>query len=105
MHHSVQWYIITNSKPELWHRKANPLEALLESIETHSPELAARIFYNLNECIGCREQCYAKTPYTYQSEKRLTCHGHIFFKMSPPDFQDVRELFGGLNSMLQNQAD
>lgn len=104
MHHSIQWYIITNSPPEQWHRKANPLESLLNEMSVESPELADRIFYYLNECIGCRERCMAKTPYEFKSQKKVTCHGHIFFKMIFQDFQDVRDFFAFLNNTPANPS-
>lgn len=97
MHHSVQYYIITNGKPETWGRKDNPLEEVLKEIGKTKPELADRIFYNLNECIGCGEHCMVKTPYSYQSQKKITCHGKIFFKMCLSDFQDIRDFFSELN--------
>ncbi len=99
MHHSLQWYIVTNSKPELWHRKANSLEDVLNGLSSTSPALAGRIFYNLNECIACREHCLAKTAYTYQGQRKTTCHGHIFFKMCAADFQDVRDFLLAIDSM------
>lgn len=101
MHHSLQWYIVTNSKPELWHRKSNLMEETLAAIRQSSPDLADRIFTNLNECIGCRDRCLVRTPYTYQSQTKLTCHGQVFFKMHLPDFQDVRDFFAGLNMLVE----
>ncbi len=99
MHHSIQFYIVTNGSPENWHQKSNPMEKLLVAIGTNSPELADRIFANLNECIGCRAHCLAKTSYSYRSRTKLTCHGHVFFKMCPSDFQDVRDFFAHLNRL------
>ncbi len=97
MHHSIQFYIVTNCEPEKWHRKSNPMEALLAAMETDAPALANRVFENLNECVGCREHCLAKTPYAHRSKTKLTCHGQAVFKMCPADFQDVRDFFHHLN--------
>ena len=99
MHHSFQWYIVTSGKPETWRRKANPLESVLEIINETKPELAERVFYNLNECIGCREGCLARTLYEFNGKKKATCHGSAFFKMVPADFKDVRDFFGFLNDI------
>lgn len=97
MHHSIQFYIVTNCEPEKWHRKSNSMEALLAAMETDAPALADRIFKNLNECVGCRAHCLAKTPYAHRSKTKLTCHGQAVFKMCPADFQDVRDFFHHLN--------
>ncbi len=102
MHHSIQFYIVTNSRPEQWHRVKNPLDELLEKMEDVNPDLAKRIFYNLNECIGCGDNCLAKTVYTFQSERKVSCHGNICFKMCISDFQDVREFFLIMQQFLIN---
>ncbi len=104
MHHSLQFYIITNSKSEHWHRKGNPLEALLEEIDNKNPKLAERIFYNLNECIGCGDACMVRTQYTFHSQSKLTCHGNVFFKMCISDFEDVREFFKYLLTFTQRNG-
>ena len=100
MHHSFQWYIVTNGRPETWHRKANSLEEVLGRLSERSPELAERVFFALNECIGCREHCLARTPYAFKGQKKTTCHGHVFLKMTASDFQDVRGFFAELDKML-----
>ncbi len=99
MHHSIQYYVISNCKPEFWHRKTNDMEAVLNEIEKTSPHLAERIFYNLNECVGCGPNCLSKTPYTYKSQKKVSCHGMTFFKMCIPDFEDIRDFFKEVNKM------
>lgn len=102
MHHSFQWYLITNSKPEEWHRKANPMEEVLEEIAGSAPGLAERVFYNLNECVGCREGCLARTVYSFGGQKKATCHGQVFYKMKPSEFQDIRDFFTALNSYAKD---
>ena len=93
MYHSLQWYIVTNGKPETWHRVANMMEPALERIAETDPGLAGRIFFALNECIGCRLDCAVRTPYRFHGEKKLTCHGQAFFKMALSDFEDIRNFF------------
>ncbi len=105
MHHSFQWYIVTNSTSDKWHRKADMLEETLEALQVQTPELADRIFYNLNECIGCRENCLARSPYTYKSRKKISCHGHVVFKMLPSDFQDVRDFFAELDMVVADEKE
>jgi hypothetical protein len=102
MHHSFQWYLIANGAPETWHRKANLMEAVLDEIAKTNPALADRVFYNLNECIGCRGTCLARTPYAYQGKEKQTCHGHVFLKMTACDFADVRAFFMALNGIAAN---
>ncbi len=102
MHHSIQYYVISNCKPEFWHRKSNGMESVLNEIEKTNPLLAERIFYNLNECIGCGPSCMVRTPYTYKSQTKASCHGQFFFKMSISDFEDIRAFFNELNVMDEN---
>ena len=99
MHHSFQWYIVTNGKAETWRRKDNPLEYVLNEIKKTDEELAGRVFHNLNECISCRPGCGARTVYRYGNDKKATCHGNVFYKMCAADFSDVRKFFGALNEI------
>ncbi|WP_040949320.1 hypothetical protein [Gorillibacterium massiliense] len=96
MHHSLSWYIITGSKPEFWHRKADGMEATLSKLAETSPELAERLFHNLIECIACCE-CLVKTPYAFNGHKKMTCHGLMEFKMCRSDFEDVRAFIRAAN--------
>jgi hypothetical protein len=90
MYHSLGWYIITGSKPEFWHRKADLMEETLKKLAETSPELAGRMFVNLNECISCAPHCKVKTLYEFDGKKKLACHGLMEFKMCVSDFEDVR---------------
>lgn len=99
MHHSLNWYIITNGKPELWHRKADLMEATLNMLGQNNPELAERLFTNLRECIACCK-CIVKTPYEFNDKKKLTCHGTMEFKMSVPEFDDVQAFINTVNLLL-----
>lgn len=98
MHHSLSWYIITNQKPEFWHRKADRMEEALKKLAETSPEHAERMFNNLAECIGCC-RCAVKTPYEFNGKKKLTCHGAMEFKMCVSDFEDVRAFIGAVNKL------
>ncbi|WP_105615815.1 hypothetical protein [Vallitalea okinawensis] len=99
MYHSLSWYIITNSKPELWHRKKDMMEATLNKLDKTSPEFAERMFQNLRDCIACCK-CIVKTPYEYKGKKKLSCHGIMDFKMCISDFEDVRTFINTVNELL-----
>jgi len=102
MYHSLWWYIITNGKPEYWHRKADMMEVTLNKIAETSPEFASRMFSNLIECIACCP-CLAKTLYEFNGKKKLACHGMIEFKMCASDFEDVREFINTVNELLAEE--
>ena len=104
MHHSLQYYLVANSAPDQWHRRGNSLEKVLDFLRSTNPPLAARIWGHLNECIGCFPQCLARSPYQFQSEKKLSCHGQVVFHMRPADFQDVRDFFSAVNTLLAESA-
>jgi hypothetical protein len=94
------WYIVTGGKPETWHRKADCMEETLAEITRSDPQLAERIFYALNDCVDCYGQrCLAKTPYTFNGQKKVTCHGRVMLRMCSSDFHDVREFFLHLNTL------
>lgn len=99
MYHSLSWYIITSSKPEFWHRKADMMEATLNKLGKTSPEFAEKMFLNLRECIGC-SKCKVKTLYEFKGKKKLSCHGIMEFKMCVSDFEDVRAFIYALNELL-----
>jgi hypothetical protein len=99
MHHALSWYIITNGKPELWHRKADMMEATLNKLEEAEPDLAERMFFNLTECNACCK-CLVKTLYEFKGIKKITCHGRMDLKMSVPDFMDVRTFINTVNQLV-----
>lgn len=101
--HSFWWYIVTGGKPETWHRKADYMEKVLNEITKNDPQLAKRIFFALNDCVGCSSGCIAKTLYEYNGEKRLTCHGKVALRMCHEDFNDVREFFKYFNDFAAKE--
>lgn len=67
--------------------------------------MAKRIFYALNDCVGCYgSRCLAKTLYEFNEQKRLTCHGRVMLRMCHEDFQDAREFFRHLNALLDRKS-
>lgn len=100
MHHTLGWYVITNGKPEFWHRKADMMEETLKKLAETSPEFAERMFVNLNECIACAPRCLVKTLYEFNGKKKLACHGLMEFKMCVSDFEDVRIFINTINQLL-----
>jgi len=105
--HHFGWYIVYNGKPETWHRKANDMEEALALIAQTDLPLAERVFYALNDCVGCYgPECLAKTPYAFNGQKRVACHGRVMLRMCAGDFHDAREFFRCLNElMLRKMAD
>lgn len=79
--HSLQWYIITNGKPETWHRKADMMEETLNRLFNTSPDFAERMFYNMDDCVGCYKNCLAKTRYGLRDKYKPVCHGKLKFRM------------------------
>lgn len=100
MHHTLGWYVITNGKPEFWHRKADMMEETLKKLAETSPEFAERMFVNLNECIACTSHCLVKTLYEFNCKKKLACHGLMEFKMCVSDFEDVRVFINAINELM-----
>jgi hypothetical protein len=104
MYHSLGWYIITSCKPELWHRKADLMEVVLTRLEETSPELAKKMFFNLNECVGCYPVCKVKTQYEFHGKRKVVCHGLMRLKMCTADFEDARTFIGTINTIIKEQA-
>lgn len=99
--HNFGWYIVTSGKPETWHRKADFMEETLAEIKTIDHPLATRIFYALNDCVGCYgARCLAKTGYAFDGQKRLSCHGRVLLRMCEEDFHDARDFFGHFNVLM-----
>ena len=102
--HNFWWYIIHKGKPETWHRKADYMEEILAEIAKTDMPLAERIFNAFKICGHCYGAgCLAKTPYEFNGEKRLTCHGRVNLTMSQSDFHDVREFFRRLNIFMEEK--
>lgn len=101
--HSIQWYLITKGKPETWHRKADYMEEILANIQDSSPGFAARLFHSFEDCVGCYQNCLAKTQYQLEDKKKIVCHGKLKFKMSESGFEDVRTFINEVNNLnLEN---
>lgn len=94
--HSLQWYIITNGKPETWHRKADMMVETLDRLANTSPDFAERMFYNLDDCVGCCNNCLGKTQYRFHEKHKTVCHGKLRFRMNADGFEDVRAFVEGI---------
>ena len=101
--HSLQWYIITNGKPDTWHRKANGMEEVLERLYKKTPEFAERMFLNLDDCVGCYDNCLVKTSYYLKDKQKNVCHGKLKFKMSISGLEDVCIFLEEINCIVQEQ--
>lgn len=105
LQHWMCWYIVYNCKPELWHRKANDMENALHLLAQTDPDLAARMFHRLEECVGCAERCKVRSPYSFGGQKKITCHGKLMLKMTPSDFTDARKMIEVVNAMYAGQVE
>lgn len=101
--HSLQWYLITSGKPETWHRKADRMEAALRLLEPEHMEYAKRMFQNLDDCVGCYQNCLARTLYQFGDQQKYTCHGKLKFKMHVTGFEDARIFIDTIIQMEQAQ--
>ena len=102
--HSLQWYLITNGKPETWHRKADRMEEVLTSLEEKKPAFAERIFHQLDDCVGCYAHCLAKTRYQFQERHKIACHGKLKFKMSISGFEDMLAFVDEINQLVKEES-
>jgi hypothetical protein len=99
--HTLQWYILTNGKPETWHRKADMMEETLRSLYVASPDFAERMFFNLCDCVGCYRNCLGRTRYQFLEKHKNTCHGKLQFSMSPSGFEDARKFINEISRLAQ----
>lgn len=99
--HSLQCYIITNGKPETWHRKADAMEETLNSLARKAPDFAERMFYSLNDCVGCGKDCLVKTHYRFQDMNKVVYQGKLKFRMNACGFEDVRIFVEEINQQVQ----
>lgn len=106
--HNFQWYIVYNGKPETWHRRADYMEETLEFIAKSDFPLSMRIYNALKSCPGSDncygERCLARTPYAFNGQKRLTCHGSVILGINPNDFNDARNFFNYLNELVNEKT-
>lgn len=98
---SLQWYIITNGKPETWHRKADKMEETLNRLMQKNPAFAHRMFFCLDDCVGCYQNCLARTRYRLGEKSKAVCHGKLKFKMNPSGFEDARVFMNEINALKQ----
>lgn len=103
--HSLQWYLITNGKPETWHRKADLMEETLHSLQVRNQEFAQRMFNDLEECVGCYSNCLAKTRYSFGDRQKYVCHGKLFFQMNKVGFDDVCAFVDEISQVVQKEEE
>ena len=102
--HEFNWYIVYNGKPETWHRKADYMNEILDDISKTNSQLSDKIFNSLIKCNNCHgERCLAKTLYSYNNQKRLTCHGRVSLSINHDDFNDARDFFRFLNIFIERK--
>lgn len=95
--HSIQWYILTNSRENWGKRIANDLVRTLERLAEKDEAFADRMYAYLRDCVGCYgPDCGARSPYTYKGKKKQTCHGKIEFQMTLSEFDDALRFIGAI---------
>jgi len=100
LYHTLQWYLLTQGKPETWGRKADRMEDTLNYTAKTDPAFAQRMFNNLYECVGGYSSgCLAKTPYIFAGQKVVACHGKMFFNMNLSEFEDVKRFIEAVNKI------
>lgn len=65
------------------------------------PDFAERMFYSLEDCVGCYTNCLAKTGYRFGEKQKCVCHGKLKFKMSESGFEDVRIFVDEINRNIK----
>ena len=103
--HNFQWYIVFNGKPETWHRRADYMEETLAKISETDNPLSVRIYDALKNCPGLDncygERCLARTPYSFNGKKKLTCHGSVELGLNQESFCDAREFIRNFNELVK----
>ncbi|MDR2571570.1 MAG: hypothetical protein LBD23_14935 [Oscillospiraceae bacterium] len=103
LQHRMGWYILTQGKPETWHRKANNMEKALNYLAQTDSAFAQRMFDNLYTCTGgYGSGCLAKTPYVFNGKKIVSCHGKLNFNMNLSEFNDAKRFINAVNEIIDN---
>ena len=105
LEHKVWWYILTQGKPETWHRKADNMENTLNYLAQTDSNFAQRMFNNLYKCSGgFGSGCLGKTLYAFNGKKINSCHGKLNFNMNLSDFDDVKQFIGAVNDIASKDG-
>jgi hypothetical protein len=100
LQHKLWWYLLTQGKPETWHRKADNMENTLNYLAQTDSFFAQRMFNNLYKCSGgYTSGCLGRTPYTFNDKKIISCHGKLNFNMNLSEFDDVKRFIGAVNDI------
>lgn len=100
LHHTLQWYILTNCKPELWAQKADHMEAVLDRLAQDDPAFARRMFDSLLDCVGCGPHCRVPRTYTHAGARRIACHGKLRLTMRPEDLRAAMRFIAEVNALM-----
>ena len=101
-YHHFGWYIVYSGPVETWHRKADYMEEILAEICKTDRRLAERVYDALVGC-SCGRQGLCRTLYKFDGQKKVTCHGRVYFRMSHDDFNDIRAFFLHLNALIEQK--
>lgn len=88
--HTLEWYLRFNSRDTWGTRKADRLEATLQTLALADPPFAARTFARLRDCCGCYGPgCMARSPYLFAGKTTQSCHGKLVFGMALSEFDEA----------------
>jgi hypothetical protein len=78
-----------------WHRahfikKPEYTGRVLDKIAESSPDLADRLFAELQACDPHARECARRTPVVFKGAEKSTCAGNMNFRWSPEGFGDLR---------------
>jgi len=102
-YHHFGWYLVYSGPVETWHRRADYMEEILAEIAKTDAALAEFIFSRLADCNGCYPGGLCKTPYEFNGNKVVNCHGRVVLQMNTNDFNNVREFFRYLNKFIERK--
>jgi hypothetical protein len=98
-HQEFGWYYIHDRQKNKWYRKTDYMVTVFNEI---NPDIANRLFNSLTKCTSCRnvDNC-GNILYEYKGEKRMTHYGRLILGLKKNDFEDAREFFCHLESLVQ----
>ena len=83
------------------------MEETLAYITKTDLPLAERIYNALKTCPGLDNcygpRCLARTVYSFDGQKKLTCHGKVELDLFRQDFCDAREFLRYFNELVKEK--
>jgi hypothetical protein len=102
--HQFGWYFINDRQTKTWYRKDDYMEKTLVEIAKTNPQQAERLFHALAACSSChKDSSCSKISYSYAGQKRVTHYGRVYLSRHHDDFNDAREFFRHLNTLMERK--